>query len=274
MKCIICNSNTEYFFSKKYTQIPFDEFMQGIGLVDYFRCANCGFVLSNTHSKLDKKRWHKLNSQFHHYLENPINIKLHNQPPYFEQAMMLILLGQNGLLDTNNIVDYAGGYGSLSRILGKYCDIDLPIYDPFVQSFDSMRYISKNNLGIYNTVINSAMFEHVLERNALENVNNIVSKNGVLILHTVVCENVPKDPNWFYLVPPVHTAFHTNKSMGILMNQWGYSSSIYCPPSKCWILLKEKSTSEAEKLCDKINNELQSNWFYFKLGFVDYWKGF
>jgi hypothetical protein len=84
---------------------------------------------------------------------------------------------------------------------------------------------------------------------------------------------VPKDPEWFYLKPPNHTAFHTNKSMEILMGQWGYAFSIYCPKSKCWVLVKRKECRIVEKL-KALNQELQSEWFYFKDGFMDYWKGF
>lgn len=100
-----------------------------------------------------------------------------------------------------------------------------------------------------------------------------VDDSGVLIVHTVVCENIPKDPNWFYLDTPVHTAFHTNKSMQILMDQWGYNSSIYSPKSKAWVLLKDDVKNFDETLT-LINSELQNDWFFWKKGFLDFWKGF
>jgi hypothetical protein len=74
-------------------------------------------------------------------------------------------------------------------------------------------------------------------------------------------------------VPPVHTAFHTNKSMDILMKQWGYKSSIYCPMAKSWILLKKKSDEYYER-CKLVNEEFQTEVFILKDGFMDYWKGF
>ena len=131
----------------------------------------------------------------------------------------------------------------------------------------------KDQLTKYETVINSAMFEHILKREDLDNVNNLVDKDGCLIVHTVVCENVPCDADWFYLRPPVHTAFHTNKSMSILMNQWGYHSSIYCPKSKSWVMLK-KDIKNISNIINSINRELQTDYLYYKKGFVDYWKGF
>lgn len=82
------------------------------------------------------------------------------------------------------------------------------------------------------------MFEHILNRNDLDSVNNFIANNGALIIHKVVVENVPKDPNWFYIYIPAHPAVHTNRSMNILMQQWEYQSSIYSPKSKSWVLLK------------------------------------
>jgi hypothetical protein len=245
--------------------------MSDIGPVSYYRCTNCGFVISKTHADLNSERWSKLNSDCHHFFENPMSEKKGNQPPYLEQAMMLLLLGNNEVIDMGESIDFAAGYGTLSRLLEKYAQTTLKIYDPFVRDGDSERYVSEKDLRSYKVVINSAMFEHVLHRRDLDQVNNLVANDGCLILHTVVCEAVPKDPNWFYLRPPVHTAFHTNRSMGILMEQWGYRSSIYCPKSKCWVLLRSEIAAVAQRLA-AINEELQSEWFHYKDGFMDYWR--
>ena len=273
MYCIICNFQTEYYFSKTYSIPPIDEFMDAIGIVDYYKCKKCGFVLSKTHTELPSSLWEKLNTDYHHYFENLENKKESHQPPYLEQAIMLRVLASEQLIDIKSIIDYAAGYGTLSTLLEQYLQIHLPIFDPYIQHADSVKYIHADNLGLYKTVINSAMFEHILHRSDLDQINNLVTDNGCLILHTVICETIPKDPDWFYLRPPVHTAFHTNKSMKILMEQWGYSCSAYCPQSKCWILFKQKK-NDIEKIFKSINKKLQTDWFYFKDSFVDYWKGF
>lgn len=273
MKCIICGSESEYYFSKTYTEAPFVEFMQDIGQVDYFRCKHCGFVLSKTHSEMTKSQWDKLNHQFHHYLEscatNTIDI---NQPPYAEQAFMIAVLGKHGLIAIDSMLDYAAGYGSLSSILAKYFSIDLPISDPYVVTGDTSRYVPSDRLATYDTVINTAMFEHVLHREDLDSVNALVNPDGALVIHTRVSGFIPDDPEWFYLRPPVHTAFHTNASMQILMDQWGYQSSIYCLPARCWVLLRSDKSDLSARI-SAINNELQSQWFHAKPGFVDFWKG-
>lgn len=270
MECIICGESADFYFSKSYSTTPFKDLLPEE--VHYYKCLNCGFVLSKTHADFDKEKWTALNESFHHWIEQPENDLEGNQPPYAEQAMMLSLLGKNDIIKTDNMLDYAAGYGSLSRIADKYFGIKLPIYDPFVQSHDA-RYVATEDLQTYSAVINSAMFEHITSREDLEGLNKLVAADGCLIIHTVICENVPKDANWFYLYPPVHTAFHTNKSMEILMKQWGYESSIYSPISKCWILLKNPIEAVEEKIV-ALNRELQTSWFIAKDEFVDYWKGF
>ena len=117
------------------------------------------------------------------------------------------------------------------------------------------------------------MFEHIVNRNGLDHINSLVGDDGVMIIHTVVCEKIPKDINWFYITPPVHSALHTNKSMQILMEQWKYESSLYCPLAKCWVLFK-KEPSDLELMVNNINLEFQTEFLLYKKGFLDYWKGF
>lgn len=219
--------------------------------------------------------WAKLNDDFHSYIENTSNEKIGNQPPYLEQAVMLKILSQNQIIDSNDMLDYAGGLGILSKILSKYFNLKSSIFEPYMQDLTSSNlfYVKEIDLKQSKVVINSAMFEHITKREHLDHVNSLVSDDGVLILHHVVCENIPKNPNWFYILPPVHSALHTNKSMKLLMKQWGYVSSIYCPSSKCWVLFKKEPPNLLDKI-KAINEEQQTNYLYYKEGFMDYWKGF
>jgi hypothetical protein len=234
-ECIICFEAAHYFLTKTYQET--DVFQINL-TVDYYKCSHCGFVFSKTHQEMTKQEWNYLNSTFHHHCENNINALSTNQPPYAEQAFVLQILNRSKLIKINNALDYAAGYGTLARILNDFFDLKINLFDPHVTNpSPNLNYTSQSELNSnYNLVINSAMFEHVLHRNDLDVVNNLVSDNGVLMIHTVICETIPKDPNWFYLSPIVHTAFHTNKSMEILMEQWGYAASIYSPQAKSWFL--------------------------------------
>jgi hypothetical protein len=228
----------------------------------YRRCPHCGFVVNQYVVEMEQREWERLNATFHRQLERGGSII--NQPPYAEQAMMIKFLGANGVINTLNMIDYAAGFGTLSRIMHKYYWMELQAYDLYLNSevLPTCR----------DLVVNSAMFEHVRSRKDLDDVNACVSSDGALLIHTVVVENVPTDPNWFYFIPPVHCAFHTNKSMAILMEQWGYKSSIYSPKAKSWLLLKGEASQYARDV-SQLNKELKTEWFILKDNFVDYWKG-
>ena len=274
--CMICSDETDYFFSKDYPTYPDSPFPETL-TVDFWKCGNCGFTVSKTHQEMPDAVWAKLNSSWHHRFENDFASRTTNQPPYIDQALALKLLAENKVIELDDVIDYAAGYGTFSRSMKKYFGIEIPIFDRYVHNQDhSVNYIAEQDLSRYKLVINSAMFEHVLDRDALDEVNNLVAEDGVLMLHTVIAERVPKDPDWFYINTMVHTAFHTNKSMSLLMEQWGYSASVYSPQAKSWYLFK-RDYPHLDKLASRvadINRELQTTYFYYKNGFVDYWKGF
>ena len=245
--------------------------------MDYWKCEDCGFVISKTHQEMPPEVWSELNISWHHFAENNIESHITNQPPYADQALALTMLEKNNIISMDDVLDYAAGYGTLSKFLSKYLNTNIKIYDRYVRNDDvSLEYVAENEIGKYQLVINSAMFEHVLSRETLNEINDLVSDDGVLMLHTLVCENIPKDPNWFYIHPIVHTAFHTNKSMSILMKQWGYAASIYSHQAKSWFLFKKEyeGLCRLEEVIKKINREIQTKYFHYKPDFVDYWKGF
>ncbi len=272
--CMICGSATYPYFSKRYATLPPGAPFAVLD-VDYARCCQCGFVASTTHKAMSPEHWMALNASFHHSVE--AGNEGINQPPYADQALAMLLLGRNGVLDLADSLDYAAGYGTLSKFARKYFDAKVRIFDRYVTGDDdTLEYVDESALGRYRLVINSAMFEHVLERKDLDDVDALVADDGVLMMHSVVCERVPADPNWFYLDPVVHTAFHTNASMSVLMAQWGYAASVYAPQAKSWFLFKQGNPklAELEGVIERINAEVQSRYFIYKRGFVDYWKGF
>jgi hypothetical protein len=272
LNCLICNSAMEYYFSKKYEGYPGSPFPKGL-LVKYEKCENCGFVVSRTHREMNLTDWENLNSSWHHYFEGSNEDRIVNQPPYAEQALILQILAKRKIINLADALDYAAGYGTLSKFLSNYFDTKLKVYDQYVRSSDTSKdYVS--GLGKYGLVTNSAMFEHVISRDSLDKVNECVRDDGALMIHTRISEKIPKDSNWFYLKPHVHTAFHTNKSMEILMEQWGYEVSIYAPQAKSWILFKNKypQIERLNEFVNEINTEIQAKYFYYKKGFVDFWK--
>jgi hypothetical protein len=270
MNCIICNNLMQYYFSKNW-EMPFKVLLES---ADFYRCENCGFTISKTVYDLNVKDWEILNFKFHNYIENLNNPKQANQPPYIEQALMLNILIRNNIINGNHMVDYGAGIGTLSKLLNFYFDIQLSVFDPYIKNeSNDVKYLKINEIGKRMVVFCSAIFEHITKREHLDEINSYVKDDGVLIIHTVVCENIPNDSNWFYINPPVHSSLHTNKSMTILMKQYNYVSSIYCPSSKCWILFKKESKG-LNKRIKEVNKQFQTEYLVYKKGFMDYWKGF
>ena len=268
--CIICKGETVYFFTKNHQQ----EFKNLLPKSEFHECTNCGFVISQTIRDMPEENWNKLNVDFHHLLESGDFKENINQPPYLEQSTMLNVLIRSDLI-SDKMLDYAGGYGTLSKIMYKYNNITIPVFDPYViDNNSSVTYLNQSDLDDkkFDVVINSALFEHIRSIGDLDKIDDLVSNDGTLIIHTVVCEKIPNNPDWFYVTPPVHSALHTNKSMNILMERWGYKSSIYCPSSKFWVLFKNKLTKNQIEKINKINSLIQTKYLHYKDGFMDYWK--
>jgi Methyltransferase domain len=230
MKCIICDVGMSYYFSK------FIDY-HNLGNVDYWRCTHCGFVSSATHFEMSQGEWEQLNAHFHGDLAVMKNNPDNNPPPYAEQAHMLDLMYRHGLLKGEPWLDWGAGQGELSKILLNQYRLMMMNYDQFIRP--SINVLTEETVrpGGYNLVLSSAVFEHVRNRATLDQIDRCVSRtDGALAVHTLVRSHVPNDPNWMYLLP-VHCAFHTNRSMQILMDQWGYHSRFHgLLALKYWVL--------------------------------------
>lgn len=259
MKCIICNKDMFYYFSKDFNEYKLNR-------VDYYKCLNCGFVASKTHFDMSLKEWEDLNFIYH----TDFNSK-HlgpNKPPYFEQAQMINLLIGNDIIPGNKLLDWGAGPGDLSDLLKKYFDISVINYDKYINKTDDS-YISGIYTQKYNLVITSAVFEHLRERETFEEINNLVDVHGALAIHTLVRGEIPKDPEWMYLLP-VHCSFHTNKSMSVLFNDWSYLCSVYSPNAKTWIFFKN-NCDKIKSSVEKINKEIGTEYLFYADKFLDYW---
>lgn len=252
-----------FHFSKSF-------YSYGLDIVDYFLCPHCGFVCSKTHFDMELGKWEKLNIDLHTIYNTILNDPSNNPPPYFEQAIMLTILRKFNFIPKNDWLDWASGEGTLSKILDKCFSVRLDNYDkyikPLINPISEKDMINKK----FKLIINSALLEHITNIETLNTLNNLVSENGVLAIHTLVRDEIPKDPEWFYLLP-VHCAFHTNRSMSILMRKWGYTCSVYCFAAKTWILFKG-IPEDIKKSVQEINSVLRKEYILFKEGFVDYWK--
>ncbi|WP_250508306.1 MULTISPECIES: class I SAM-dependent methyltransferase [unclassified Caballeronia] len=252
-----------YFFSKTFAEFDLDT-------VEYWKCGYCGFCASKTHLEMSETRWAKLNDAFHskthHAEDNPYN---RNQR-YFNQALMLSLLRKQDAIGQGKWLDWGCGIGAVSKLLQNYFDVTLSTYDRYflpevnVVAQEDMRPRS------FDLVLNTAVFEHVRARETLDEIESYVAPSGAFAIHTLVPEHVPQNPDWMYLLP-VHCAFHTNRSMQILMEQWGYQCSVYNEHAKLWVLFRQEPTAIESKV-EALNKAMGWSYVRYKAGFMDYWK--
>jgi hypothetical protein len=259
MECLICDFSLEYYFSKRFDYLGFD-------LINYYKCPSCGLVVAKELLKMVISDWEDLNKRFHsEFLNTDFNkydedwtARLERQATIIEELCDLGLLNKYG-----NRIDYACGDGKLVKsLVGKRLRIQG--YDKYIDP-----YKWNYNLCVdtkYDLVICNTFFEHVRNREYLDTVNNLVSDNGVLALSTLVCENVPANPDWSYLLP-VHSVIYTNKAMQFLFDQWGYECSVYYPDLLMWFWFKKDLGDDFLDL-PRVSGEI-----LYKKGFADYWKG-
>lgn len=263
MNCIICNSRMELYFAKK-----FNEF--GLGDVEYFKCGRCGFCASQTHFEMTVDQWAALNNAFHSASHQRTDNPRQRNQRYFNQALMLFLMNKKGLLHCEKWLDWGCGVGSVALLLKELFGIRLLAYDKYFAP--QINATGKDQLvpGSFDCVVCTAVFEHVRDRETLNEIESYVKESGCLAVHTLVPETVPKDPGWMYLLP-VHCAFHTNRSMQILMDDWGYACSVYNELSKMWVLFRQ-DPADVELRVSALNRALGYEYLHFKRGFMDYWK--
>ena len=268
LQCIICGSDARFSFAKRFDT-------HRLGTVDYWRCEACGFTQSRTHADMTGATWEALNAASHAAYQgtdaDPGDPRWRTRLE--AQARVLDDAASHGLLDAEGRwLDYACGDGKLADGLANNHGRTLLKYDRYMGR--ATGYLREGALapGGFDLVITTSVFEHLMHRADFDAIHGLVSPSGVLGIHTLVCETVPDDPSWFYLVP-VHCAFHTNRSMQVLFEQWGYTCSVYSVAAQLWLWFRTDPAA-IEHIVSGANARAEDQPKYlFKRGFVDYWKG-
>jgi hypothetical protein len=263
LKCIICERPMDFFLTKKFNEY-------GLGDVDYLKCPQCGFVVSETHAALSGPEWEKLNADYHaQFLGKSVNQddlrwldRLDAQARFIDRSKQAGLISQQ-----HPWLDYACGDGKLSALLQSKHGLELKKYERYTETASD--YLTESDLrpAGFDFVITTSVFEHLFLRQDFDFIDSLVSANGVMGLHTLVRESIPQDPSWFYFLP-VHCAFHTNASMRLLLKQWGYSHSVYDVESRLWLCFRETPTAQLERAA----LAGPASAFLHQAGFLDYWK--
>jgi hypothetical protein len=265
MRCEICGGATAYDFSKTFNAF-------GLGEVDYWRCGACGFVFSRTHVEMPPDVWNEMNRLCHQTYqgqgENPLDPRW--QARVTAQASALSELAAAGLLNpAGRWMDFGCGDGVLSNRMADEFGLELQKYDEYMAAGPD--YLADADLTprAFDFVISTSVFEHLTRRGQWDRIEALVAPGGALGIHTLVAEQAPRDPGWFYLQPP-HCAFFTNAAMTRLFEDWGYRASVYSVAASLWVWFRS-DPQEVERKVAALNRSARAP-FLFKAGFMDYWK--
>lgn len=265
-ECMICRAPASFHFSKQFGGLL------DLQAVEYWRCRACGFTYSKTHFDMPDEAWGLLNQRYHAgYQGTAENLDDRNwRARLVAQRQVIAHLAAAGAIPAGRPwLDWGAGDGSLSKLL-EGDGLELRNHDKFMSH---PGFLGENDLvpGGFDFAVTTSVFEHVMDVDILDDISGLVSPVGVLGVHTMVSEEVARDPDWFYLLP-VHVSFFTNKSMDHLFHKWKYHSSLYHIPSRLWFFFRDAKV-QVRALAEAGNASAGSEVFFAKeAAFADYWK--
>lgn len=174
MNCRCCNNPTDYLFSGNILN----------NLVKYYECPICKYVQTETPYWLDIAYNSVINDSDTGIISrNIVNSKI--------VASVIIRLN----LIHKSVIDYAGGYGLLVRMLR---DIGLSAYwmDLYCSNYFAKNFEHKNSLDC-GLVCGFEVMEHVLS--PLETIESMLEIAPNILVSTLCMPNVvPKHDTWWY----------------------------------------------------------------------------
>ncbi len=263
LSCYVCGGRCSPHFRKQFKYPELD-------LVHYVKCDGCKMVYSAEHLAMPEERWQRLNRYYHGgYQGSASNVddprwqkRLHIQA-----ELVADLAGCDAIGAGRPWLDFGCGDGKLAQAI-EAKGHSVGRWDRFMGG-GRPGYLQEDALrpASFDLVINTSMFEHVRELGTLDDLAGLVSPTGVLAVHTLVCEDVPADPDWFYLLP-VHCAFFTNRAMELLFRRWQVVSSLYHVEGRMWFYFRRPLSA----LPPPVHTWIAAGRFHAKDGFMDYWK--
>ena len=258
MNCFVCGGEMRPFMKKSFG-------MKNLDVCEYVRCEDCGLVVAKTLYEMPKKTWEALNHECHAAYQNTDSLDV--DPRWLErlrtQAEVLNELLLIEVLDPSaRAVDYGAGDGKLSEM----CKPWLMKFDEYMAR-PNENYLTAEDLkpASFDFVITCSVFEHLIGAADVEKIFALLKSDGIMALHTLICEEVPQDPNWFYL-QPVHCTFWTNAAMKKIFQQYQFSACAYNVESRLWFMFRGRR--EFLITCAGTS----SGTWIFANDFVDYWK--
>lgn len=264
MKCFICYNNMNNYFQKTMVMNHHSINCQ------YVKCNNCGLVINKTYYEMGDEERSIINSECHEYQGSESNIV---DPKWLDrlqrQAQLFAKLFELGFFTENmQVVDYGCGDAKFSNYVKKICGIDwVKNYDKYMVT---NTYLSSYNMTSikFDVVVTCSVFEHLIGMKDIDEIMSYLKDDGILCLHTLICEAVPNDPQWFYLLPP-HCTLWTNKAMSILFEKYKFVSCAYSPTAKMWFFIRNR---RKQNLLENLKKSFDEKELLIDDRFIEYWK--
>jgi len=266
MKCFVCGGEMKFFLEKDFG-------MENLDKCEYVRCEDCGLVVAKTTYEMSHEQWSKLNFECHDkYFHGGVNLeeidprwisRLENQAEVFFELIKCEIFKSDW-----RTIDYGAGSGILAnKINDKLGKNWLQKFDAYMAEDNSYLSAAEVKPASFDFLTTSSVFEHLLGAGDVEKIISLVKPDGVMALHTLICEEVPQNAEWFYFYP-VHCTFWTNKAMAKIYKNFDFKGCAYNLESQMWFMFK--NISDFDKLKSEIKN-LPGTWQVDE-NFVEYWK--
>ncbi len=208
-KCKICGSNSEFLFTQRILR-KYD--------ARYFYCERCEFM------QTEKPYW--LQEAYESSMNlTDCGILLRNI--YFSRLLSPLLF--YGFDRNGRFVDYAGGYGVLTRLM-RDIGFDFLWYDPYTTNILAKGFEYKAETGPVGLVTAFETFEHFEE--PLSEIEKLLALSPNVVFSTALLPKPIPGPNqwWYYgLEHGQHIALYSLKTLQFLAGRLGsrlYSNSV------------------------------------------------
>jgi hypothetical protein len=229
MKCKCCGSDTRYLWTGRMLNLD----------VKYYECSNCGYVQTEDPFWLEAAYNSVINdSDTGIVSRNHVNSRI-------VLSSLWLIGGLNG-----NVVDYAGGYGLLVRMM-RDLGINTFWTDPYCENMFAKNF-NWNGSDPAKLVTAFEVFEHVVE--PISTIDEMLKIAPNILLSTLVMpEQTPAHNDWWYYGQNhgQHIGFYRVKTFEKIANA---KNKFLATDGVSYFLLSEKPVSNtAFKLAIRIS---------------------
>ncbi|MBC7605473.1 MAG: class I SAM-dependent methyltransferase [Burkholderiales bacterium] len=235
MQCKICSKATEKIFEKTLLQ----RYNTG-----FYKCPNCSFMQTEEPIWLEEAYQSAITS---------LDIGLLGRNIYLTKEISLLI--ESCFPNAKTMVDYAGGYGFLTRLLRdagfNYYSQDDYCENIFAKDFD----VKPAPVQKFDLVTGFEVLEHF--SNPLQDLEKVFQYADDAIFSTeLIPETNAKIENWWYLTEETgqHIAFYSPKAMAIIAEK--FNKFYYCRNKNLHFFSSKKlQTAQANFAFKNINKK-------------------